>query len=65
MIAAATEPVRPDYAGIARRLTADLAVLRDAVEARSGDANAKALHDHAARGLHQLLAAAGAYEVSP
>lgn len=56
-------PERPDYGALARRLTADLATLRAAVEDRSGVTNARALHDHAASALHRLLDAAGAYEV--
>lgn len=56
-------PERPDYATLAQRLTADLAMLRAAVKDRSGEANAALVHDHAAGALHRLLDAAGAYEV--
>lgn len=55
----------PDYAAIARRLTADLAALRAAVKARSGETNATLVHDHAAGALHRLLDAAGAYARRP
>lgn len=64
-IYAAPERLSPaDYARIAQRLTADLATLRAAVKARSGEANAALAHDHAAGALHRLLDAAGAYEVT-
>ena len=54
-------PTREDIAAAARRITADLAQLRAAVEARSGADAARTLHDHAAAGVHQLLAATGVY----
>lgn len=54
-------PAREDIAAAARRITADLAQLRAAVEARSGADAARTLHDHAAAGVHQLLAATGVY----
>ncbi len=54
-------PTREDIAAAARRITADIALLRAAVEARSGAPAARTLHDHAAAGVHQLLAATGVY----
>lgn len=55
-------PSRDEFAARARRLTGDLAWLREHVETRAGVDNAKLLHDSAAASLHRLLAAAGAYE---
>ena len=58
-----TRSDRPDFAAIARRITADLETLSAAVRERSGADNARALRDHAAGAVHRLLDGAGAYEV--
>ena len=52
---------RAEIAACARRITAELARLRPLVAARAGESNAAMLHDHAARGAHQLIAATGVY----
>jgi hypothetical protein len=54
-------PDRDALAAAARRITADLELLRAAVEARSGADAARTLHTHAAAGVHQMIAATGVY----
>ena len=55
---------RAEIAATARRITAELAYLRLLVASRAGESNAAMLHDHAARGVHQLLAATGVYGIA-
>jgi len=54
---------RAMLAELARAHTATLHALRGYVAERSGAENAEALHEHARAAFHQLLAAAGAYDL--
>lgn len=56
--------LRAEIAACARRVTEELAYLRGIVATRSGDDNARLMHDHAARGAHQLIAATGVYGIA-